>query len=490
FIYILWHLYYLDKYPLPDMDDAWLTEPVWRLFKGKGYSSEMFKGVYGLEKSDVYHGRLYSIFHFPILIGGLSLYLARLSSLLSGFLLLFLTYLLAKELFNKQKALVSVIVLSLSQLFIILSHKVRQDMALCVFFVLVIYIFLKAVNKKSNILFFITGLLSSLAIDIHLNGVILLILIFILFIFFLIRGEYKRTILLNGSVYCIIGVIIGIFFWIYTHILIDPETFFIQWYSIVLRDFKPTLFKQINFLLVIKKIFFGWILSYWNTSYHRGMFEWMIIVLGIILSMFNRENFRGKKYIYLIIFTILITLPIFSHIPWNYFFFIYPFVSILIADTIFWFREKYKILELIPNLFFFIAILVNMLPISIRYSKVNYKNYVKKIKNFLQEEILFGDVPIWFEYEDKFYPHFSYYEYKKFTGKKLYDFLKEREVKYLVLAQEEFKITVEKFRPYFEDFLYIKKELIGEVEDSFFGGKFSYCPLHSSHITQIYKIIY
>jgi len=104
-IYIIWNLFYLDKYPIIDLDDACMAEPAWSFVQNGHFSAPSFEGSYGLEKSDIYHGRLHMLSIAPFLkIFGLGPFQARIGSFLTGILVLLLVYLTAKRLFSKSVA--------------------------------------------------------------------------------------------------------------------------------------------------------------------------------------------------------------------------------------------------------------------------------------------------------------------------------------------------------------------------------------------------
>lgn len=496
FVYLIWHLIYLTKYPLPNTDDAWLTEPVWRLFNGKGYSSEMFSGVLNLEKTDVYHGRIYSIFHIPLLIFGLGLYQARLSALLASFLILCFTYLIAKRLFNSiEVGVFSAFFLSLSFIFINLSHRVRQETALVCVFLLTFYFFIIIPYQKSNsmkkFLFFICGLLSSLSIDIHLNGIVIVIVGYVIILFCNLDIMKKY----NKLFWYSFGVFLGCMWWLFSHVLLDTDSFFLQFYNIILSlEFKPGITKINSIFYLFKRLTYDYLYTYWNLlGGHRGIIEFLIyiFVFTYFIIYKSEANKTNIQYLIVVIIATYLLIPLVSRVTIDYVFLFYPFISILAGMLFSKLNENNKSLARASLIMYFLySCASNILPISFRYAGVDYNKYIKQVQSFLPMKTkIFSDIPIWFLYPNDYYHPTAYYIYRNTKNKNFKSFLKERGISYLVLAEEDFKSVINKNILYKRDFEELKIELVGEVKDRFFGGKFSYCPLHKYHTTQILKVI-
>ncbi|MEN3013175.1 MAG: glycosyltransferase family 39 protein [Endomicrobiia bacterium] len=493
-IYLCWHSFYLSKYPLPNTDDVWLTEPVWRLFTFKKFSSVIFGNVYDLDKTDTYHGRLYSIFHFPILLFGLGIYQARLSSLIAGLIVLYLTFLISKKLFNFNIGILSTYFLSLTYLFINLTHRVRQEMALVSFLLLSFYFFNLSINtiskNKKKVLILISGLFSSLSIDIHLNGIIVVFTITLLV--FLEFFKKVKTIEIDEIVWFVFGIFLGIFWWIYSHVFINSEAFFCQLYCIVLsKQFMPGLLKLTSIYELFKKLFYDYFYQYWiMTGLYRGVLEYLLIVGLVIYSFFVTQN-KTSKYIAWIITIIYFLLPLFSRVSLDYCFIFYPFVGMLFGCVVanLWRKQKFFAKTLLIGFAVF-SFCFNILPISVRYFKVNFNNYAKRVCSFLPANAkVFSDLPIWFCRTDiQYYLHHGYYFYRNNKNKSLKNFFNENQIEYLVLSEEDFKGNLNEYLIYQKDFSELKLELIGKVEDRFFGGNFSYCGLHKFHTTGIFKV--
>lgn len=461
-IYSLWHLYYLDKYPIIDLDDVWMTEPAWQLLKTGKFSAPMFEGVYGLERSDIYHGRIFGVLQIPFLyFFGLGPYQARIGSLLSGFIVLVITFLLANRLFDKKVAFVATGLLSISGIFIIMSHRARQDMLLVMFLLLSVYLFYLAMDKNSKLIFFVSGMIAGLSIDIHLNGIVVSA---ILVIIFLVEFKNKKfSEVLNQMLICFLGILVGVFWWIYSHVLVDKELFFLQWRGVVDGEFKAPIFKNLWILEMIKKELKRYFLWFWSMTGHRNMIELIFLVVGIILSFFSGYRNKNKVYLILIVIFLIFVFGVSQKAPY-YMILMYPFIMFLFAIGVVELVKRNKVLGngiLIGLLLFYTG---TILAISYKYYNCDYNSYLKKVKQYVDDNsIIFGDSILWFGFGKNFYADFSYSYYKKVTNNKVDKFLKEKNVRYIIFSKEH----AEKIGLDLSNLNYKK---VAVVEDKYFGG--------------------
>jgi len=230
--YLLWHFVFLDKFLMVNLDDGCMMEPAWQFLTKGSFSAPQFEGIYGLEKIDIYHGRLHMFFQLPFLkLFGPGPNQVRIVSLVSSFLVLMITFLIGNKIYGVTTAFAGVLLLSISGLFILCSHSPRQEMLLTLFIVLSIYLYIIAEEKKNSFLFFTSGLISALSLDVHLNGIMLVLALGLLFF---ICHKFKFLFTRHFWLW-FIGVMVGILWWIAFHILPDPQIFLTQFKGIVLK---------------------------------------------------------------------------------------------------------------------------------------------------------------------------------------------------------------------------------------------------------------
>ena len=479
-IYVIWNLFYLDKYPIIDLDDACMVEPAWSFVQNGHFSAPTFEGSYGLEKSDIYHGRLHMLSIAPFLkIFGLGTFQARIGSFLTGILVLLLVYLTAKRLFSKSVALKSVILLSLSGLFIICAHRCRQEMLLVLFILLSFYLFLLSVDKKSSPLFFISGLVAGLSADIHLNGVIVPIMLFVLFIY-----EYKlKAFKEKGFWFCMAGIAIGIMWWIITHILVDPELFFVQWNGFVMKEFgtpgSSLGFNPVKLLANESKRYIAW---FWSTTSHRNMVELVLLIIGLSGIAIKRGKNENILITCILTFLVMFTLIVSQKAPY-YIFLFFPFLIILVVKGL----ENIKIgnINLSKYVFsmFVLFYITLMFFISMKYDDVSYNDYGLKVKNFVPpERCVLGDSILWFTFSgQKFYSELSYSYYYKVTKKDLASYLKEKNIEYIVFGKDQIESFVNS--GYFKS----NYQLVTTLYDEYFGSGGMLKKETNRYLTLVYR---
>jgi len=213
-VFFLMHLYCLDKAPNPvHLDEPWLSDAALQFLKNGRFGFSIFGDLYGLDK-DVGFGNIHLFAEAMMFkLFGFGLYQARLVSFLSGLLLIWFTYLLGKKLYDRKTGIMSAVLFSLSGMFVDVSHFARQEMMLALFMAASLYLYLLAKEKRSMILYFITGLLLALSLDVHPNGVAMIVFIRVLFLW-----EYKSKVFKEKSFWFILcGLFLGVIYFFGVH---------------------------------------------------------------------------------------------------------------------------------------------------------------------------------------------------------------------------------------------------------------------------------
>jgi len=457
-LYIAWNLFFLDKYPIIDLDDACMAEPAWSFVNTGHFSAPSFEGSYGLEKSDIYHGRLYIASISPFFkLFGVGPFQARIGSFLTGLFVLFLTYLIAKKLFSNSVALKSIILLSISGLFIICAHRARQEMLLVLFILLSFYLFLTSVEKKSILLFFFAGLIAGLSADIHLNGVIVPIMLFVLFV-----HEYKlRFIKEKGFWVCMAGVLTGVLWWIITHIMLDINLFNEQWNGFVMKEIgTPGASSGFNLIKLCANELKRYIFWFWSTTAHRNMVELVLLMIGLGGVAMKRGKNENILIVSILTFVIMFTLIVSQKAPY-YIFLFFPFLIILFVKGL----ENVKLSKYIFAAFVLFYITL-MFFVSMKYDDVNYSNYGHEVRNYVPPgRSVLADTILWFAFNDqKFYSELSYSYYYKVTKKDVASYLKDKNIEYVVFGRDQIESFV--------DSRYFKSnyQLVTTLYDEYFGS--------------------
>lgn len=480
--YITINLLTLCKFPSVWRDDAWMGDPAWHFLKYGNFGSSLFEGFYGLDKTDTYHGRIHLIslaIAFKFL--GCGPYQARIVSFLSGLLAGLFVYQIGKKLFNNEVGLTGAILFLISKQFLVNSHWARQEMMLTLFIVITIYLYLLAKERNSLVLSFLCGLIASLSLDVHLNGIMLPIVVGALFLFEYRLDVFKQKIFL---VY-FSGVIIGIIYWIVLHILPNPTIFWQQWDGLNKEKFNLPVFSGKNLLqllnLEIKK-YINYILYVWRGEKYFNILEILLIVIAMIFGA--RSSKKSRAILLIIIFTfILSSALLINHKSSFYIVYLYPFFMLLIASFSFFSKNQLKIKfgKIMILALSFLYIFQNGYRL-IEFKENNYYSYLKKIKSFIPSGCAVAGQPTWWYgfYDQKYYALAVFNLENSFSS-----IIREKDIKY-VLFDDYWK---ENNSEGVKDFLKKDYLLIATLQDKFYGGEALPCfPNSSLYKLEIYKV--
>lgn len=474
-IYLVWNLLYLDKYPLLDLDDVWMSDPSWQFVKHGNFSNPICEGFYGLEKNDIYHGRLYYLSQALVFwLFGLGPYQARVPSLIFAVLVVMLTYLVGKKLFDEKIAAMSSVLLAISGIFVICSHRGRQDIMLAAFLLGCVYLFLLAKERNSAGFLFFSGLVAGFSIDVHMNGVILYALVPVMFVF------ERRSFSSSGKIYAaILGIVVGFFWWAGTHVLPDYRLFFYQWKGIVSNDFPTPVRLTLNPFTLLKMELGRYKAWFWGAAYHRNMIEFVLILAGVLAA--GRKRFSNARIPLLVFSVIFVVMALFvaQKSPY-YLIFIYPFLIMMFSQSVVEAKKNLGTIFLVLLCGFY---LIQIGYISAKYRDVDYWRYFQNVKKYVPENsVVFGDAVLWFGFREKYYADFAYGCYAKTNEKKdVASFIKSKGIDYVVFGDKYLELYMK------DEFREPKYRLAGTVEDKYFGSN-AMLGKEKSFQTRIYKV--
>ncbi|MFA4851417.1 MAG: glycosyltransferase family 39 protein, partial [Bacteroidales bacterium] len=169
--YLCFTAYKLDVRVVPD--EAWLSAPAYTFLTQGKMSIPAFKGdpdgrdriCLGSPLRVLLLAVAFKVFGFGVIQG-------RLLSLVFGLLTIVFTYYLAKYMFDQRIALFSSALVATDNYIFLTSRTIRPEIYLAAFLLVSFVVFVKALDKKSGVLFFISGLMLGLAVFMHINGVI------------------------------------------------------------------------------------------------------------------------------------------------------------------------------------------------------------------------------------------------------------------------------------------------------------------------------
>ena len=181
--YLAGTLPYLDRYPRLEAAQMGIVAPAHRLATDGIYGNKLYAGFYGMEAHNYEYMPLY-----PLLVAlsvkgfGLGIWQARLVSVLCGLVVLGLTFLLGRRLYDDTVGLLAVFVFCVVRLavdtplyhsgilLLDLARVIRYDVLVPVWVLAACLVFLRADQKKSQLAYVGTGVLAGLATLSHLYG--------------------------------------------------------------------------------------------------------------------------------------------------------------------------------------------------------------------------------------------------------------------------------------------------------------------------------
>ena len=473
--YIAVNLLTLVKFPIVWRDEAMLSQPAWQFLKTGNFSSNSFGELYDLEKIDSYPGRIHFIFlAIAFKIFGCGIYQARFISFLSGLLAALFTYLIGKKIFNNKIAISGMVLFILSPQFLFASHMARQEIILTLFMLMAIYIYLLAKDRNLFFLFFLSGLISSFSLDIHLNGVMIPIILIVLFLFDIKEKKVKGV----SFFYYLVGIFLGGIFLAIPRFLTDISILLKQWKiffsDFLIGTFNPPIFSNKNLFELLS----------WEVERYRyiHIFELIIIIVALIFSIKKR---LGNKRILLTAVCTLISVFTFliSHKSSFYIIYLYPFFMLYIASFSYLSKSRIKIvLARVMILMLMLFYIFQDAAILYKSKDRDYYGYLNRIKNFVKPGSIIAGQPTWWY---GFYDEHKYYALAAINLSGLYipTVMEKKRIQYL-LVDEYWR---QNFPEGMEEFLERSCERIAELRDKFYGAE-SFYPSSSYYKLDIYRI--
>lgn len=194
-IYLVFSLKNLDALPVVYEDEPFIASTGWKIATEGKFGTDLFTGFYGMEN----HVFLFPP-AYPLLLGGvfhligISLFKARLVSVILGGIILLLTYSLGSRLFRPTIGLLAIFFLLFTRLtgttpsqitgilFVDIARIVRYDLPVSLFGLLALHVYLSA-DRKGLFYYGIAGLIVGIASLSHLYGGFWLVVLFLLIVF-------------------------------------------------------------------------------------------------------------------------------------------------------------------------------------------------------------------------------------------------------------------------------------------------------------------
>src|SRR5262245_30636104 len=180
-LFAVLNLYLLDQQPIVTVDEPWYSDAAFTFTRTGHFTPTMFNGMhYNLEGK--YHWSVRELLLAVVFkIFGFGVYQARFLSFLSGVIALLLLFLLGKQLYNAQVGILATILFAFSPIYEVF-RSARPEMVMIAFTLAALYLCLLGLQRDRPVLYGLSGLISLLSCDVHLNGVMVLATVGLLYL--------------------------------------------------------------------------------------------------------------------------------------------------------------------------------------------------------------------------------------------------------------------------------------------------------------------
>ncbi len=219
-----------DRYPTASCDEGFLSEIGYNAWREGRFGFDSNLGVAGSNISVVPLGRLFEAsLGLSQGIFGPSLWSSRLPSLAAGVITAVVLYQLGRSMYSTAIGVVAASLYLLSWQTLYHTHFARPEAMLAMMAIVLLWLLWKLKLSSSPVTAFSLGLIASLAVDVHLNGLVFAIATSFVFLIGLVTLSHpiKWRLVLAFSA----GGVIGLVYWLLVHLLPDPQIFNIQMFQ-------------------------------------------------------------------------------------------------------------------------------------------------------------------------------------------------------------------------------------------------------------------
>ncbi len=502
FLYFPLSFLLLTKYPLWGEDECWFSDVSYYFLLNGSFNSMAQNGLKEMIGGGPGHGVIYFLVDtISYWLFGVGLFQARLPVFITSIIILFLIYKIASALYNKRTAVLSVIILALSDTFFRSSHAFEAHFFLLFFLLICFYLYLILEKIGSaKLLPFVIGFLSMASIEIHWIGTILPCVFFVLFC---VGKKISKIKNIQIGFFLLGSLVSFLFFFLFIRI------YLIEGWEIF--NYKLNLYYGIT-----QSKSYLWSLTNEPVRYFKYFskqnvkwFELLLIILAFYYTVKRKNKSDILVLTVVVTYMFLLALVVKNKNPYMILFI--PFIYMLISSVIDDMFTNLMNLKVVSKWVLVVLCLIipyfisGILYITIRHVGANYSQYVKELKQIVpKQSTVMGWMPLWYGfYDQKFYDNSFYigralgrelgYEYLKGTPDELYeikhkayvDFIKSKNIDYLILDENAKKGLISAYYMKFDgtEKNFIK---ISELNNKYYGGKSS--PKSTGYITEIYKI--
>ena len=277
----------LSSFPPPHCDESTYGSIAFELLRSGQFKSEMTGDLFGLNQYNSAVGRLWILgMALVIKLFGVQLLAARFYSLLGGIVVVWLSYLVAKELRDRSTGILAALLVSFSWKIFYAAHMARPEIWLAVSVLFALFWLIRRARDmtqaRESVL---AGIICVLPLEFHALGV------FFLAGFLVAAGYYFGWIsrswrLLAGFV---MGVVFGALIWIAIHFFPNPNLAWMQW---TLGISQMDLVNPPSLLFPLREFGTWFATQFISNNRFLGLVETFIYLIGLVYVLRLRSK-RG-----------------------------------------------------------------------------------------------------------------------------------------------------------------------------------------------------
>jgi 4-amino-4-deoxy-L-arabinose transferase-like glycosyltransferase len=491
-LFAVLNLYLLDQQPTVNVDEPWYSDAVLSFARTGHFTPTMFRGMhYNLEGK--YRWSLRELLLAAVFkIFGFGVYQARFLPFLSGLIALSLIFLLGKQLYNSQVGILAAILFAFSPIYE-MARFARPDMMMTAFTLAALYLCCLGLQHDSPILYCSSGLISLLSADVHLNGVMVLATIGLLYL-----TRSKTSLMKSRAVgFYLLGVMVGVVYWLLAYGPMLKELN-VEGFVVPTNSWARTL----------------WKLKTYGDWFYGGSFQYVSFHSLLMLVSLVRMGIRRKAADKFLLTSIAAFVPFYLFVFWqpqgNYLVYLFPLlylaVSTFIYDSIWSItRSTSTTTSLSKGGLVGVGMLIILLGFAMgkatagikealrHRSAGGYYEYIEKLKVYIPANAVVMGQPTWFYgfynqpyYADRYFAWIArsrYDQVRERLGRSFKEAIAQVGVEYLIIDSELYDLMVKRknglhILPGDEVIAFLQEKcvLAGEVEDEFYG------------FTRVYKV--
>jgi 4-amino-4-deoxy-L-arabinose transferase-like glycosyltransferase len=410
---------------------------------------------------------VYRVFGFGLVQG-------RYLMTLLGAISVLLSFLIAKELFDDETALLAAAFLAVDNLFFLSARTIRAEILVVTLILLACYLGLRAIKSKRKLLFVLSGMAGAAAMSTHPNGFIGICAVSLLFVF-----EYKKEIFQRPGLFLYAaGVALGSLPYATYLVLMDLPHHFRAFRSQILT-FAPGASGPHWLLDSLRKEVL--------TRYPRYMLAPYRVHIGVLALLalgagFASRNWRGR-FLSSVIMTHLLLFVLLMTVQKNvrYLALVEPYLAILIASKAIALLRTGILGSRLGDkkgvrVAAFAALLVlwggtqliGNVEYHWRFRSTRYYEFTDRIRSLIPENAsIYSIVTFWFAFPDR-----QFYSYNKVP----FESAKSRYHPEILLLDDDFMVngvsgdhSWDHLRAELDDFAVKKGRLLGIVDNWFYG---------------------